>query len=186
MESLYCNLSFLLCFIAIIINHSFAQDDTSDNSLCSAINAYVAITNPLNLRMTLLSAQALFTPYRYYLESTSVVTLNNNDNNGCVSSSNLITTDVSNQIVLIWRNNGNCSEHSKVSILEQAGAVGVLIANDENGNYVEKIVDDNGVTMSTTIPSRMITQHDGSLIENYLESGSNNGTLLMEIGCLNI
>ena len=165
-----------------ILNFNFAQATSNDSSLCSATNAYVAITTA-GIENTLLSAQALFTPYTYQLDSTEVVLLNNNDENGCVNSSEIIT-DVENKIVMVWRG-GNCTEHSKVATLEQAGAVGILIANNKDVNYVESIPDDNHVILLTSIPTRMITEEDGTYIEDYINDGSINGTLTIEIGCLN-
>lgn len=172
--SLYLALSVLFC----VFNVNFSQETSDDSNLCSATNAYVAITTS-GIRNTLLSAQALFTPYTYQLDSTEVVLVDN----GCANASDISST-VEDKVAMVWRG-GNCSEHSKVATLEQAGAVAVLVANDRDVNYVETIADDNTVILSTTIPTRMITQEDGTYIEDYIESGSVNGTLEIEIGCLN-
>ncbi len=75
-----------------------------------------------------------------------------------------VVNDLTGQIALIDR--GNCTFESKVLAAEAAGAVGVLIANNQGGNppFMPG-------SASPTIPVMSITQSDGATIKTALLGG---------------
>lgn len=122
---------------------------------CSAIDAYVEIISTSNLinTTTLLTSQALFPPYRYYVPFTELVVLDSTVDDSCDQSG--ISTDISNKIVLAFESEGSCSNHEKVYVAEQNNAIAILIANNDLSGGVTTIIDDDSIT--TTIPMRSIT-----------------------------
>ena len=148
----------------------------AQNESCNAMNAYVQVTSPIDFSSpTILSAQALFSPYDYYVESTELVQLTNEDN---VCSGNLIT-DVTNKVVLIMPVNGNCSYVKRIYGAEINGAKAVLLGNDdeESGTVTpiinDKPTDNDGNVISTSIPARMIPYNSGSHLSLELEMDNN-------------
>jgi hypothetical protein len=79
---------------------------------------------------------------------------------------------ISGSIALIDR--GNCAFVSKVKNAQNAGAVGVVIANTSSG-----VIEMGGADATITIPSVMVSQADGNTIKGQLASGVN-GTLLLD------
>lgn len=75
------------------------------------------------------------------------------------------------KIALIRR--GTCTFVEKVKAAQDAGAVGVIMMNNAPGVPVAM----GGTDATITIPSTMISQSDGNLIEAALGSGVVNGTL---------
>ena len=139
----------------------------SSQSACSATDkSYVQVSSS-NASSTILSSQALFPPYTYYVPFTQLVTLSTTTDNICDPAG--ITTDISNKIVLIFEGIGNCSSHSKVYVAEQAGAIAVVLANNDISGEVVPVIDDDQVT--TTIPMRSIPRVDGISLRDDINSG---------------
>lgn len=130
---------------------------------------------------TILSAQALFEPYNYYVNPTELVTLTEDIDDIC--SGNL-ATDVRNKIVLIVPANGNCSAVKRVYGAEINGAKAVLIASDDvQTGSVEpiidsKLTDDDGTPIVTTIPTRMIPSNDADILSLEIELDANPSSLI--------
>ena len=139
----------------------------SSQSTCSAIDSYVQVMSSSNLTITLTSSQALFPPYTYSVPFTELVTLDSSNDNICDEAG--ITTDISDKIVLLFEEIGNCTSHYKVYVAEQHGAIAVLLANDDLSGEVITIIDDEQIT--TTIPMRSIPRADGIFLRDELESG---------------
>jgi len=82
-----------------------------------------------------------------------------------------VTNDLTGKIALVRR--GNCTFVLKVKNAQDAGAIGVIVMNNNPGEPIAM----GGTDPSITIPAVMITQADGDLIENALLSGPVNGSL---------
>ena len=78
-----------------------------------------------------------------------------------------ITNNLTGSIALV--NRGTCSFVSKVATAQQAGAIGVLITNNENIG----ISNMSGTDPSVTIPSLFISMAVGDSIKSELNSGVN-------------
>ena len=78
-----------------------------------------------------------------------------------------ITNNVSGKIVLIDR--GTCSFATKVKFAQDAGALGVLVAN--NVSSFPFTMSDDGTGASITIPSMMTSQSIGSNLKTDLAAG---------------
>jgi len=78
-----------------------------------------------------------------------------------------ITNDLSGRIALV--NRGTCSFVSKVATAQQAGAIGVLITNNENIG----ISNMSGTDPTVTIPSLFISKVVGDRIKSELNTGVN-------------
>jgi hypothetical protein len=89
---------------------------------------------------------------------------------GCSSLTN--AGSVTGKIALIDR--GTCTFVTKVKNAQNAGAVGVIIANNTSGT-----IQMGGADATITIPVLMISQADGSTIKGQLPSGVN-ATLLID------
>ncbi|RTY93963.1 PA domain-containing protein [Flavobacterium sp. GT3R68] len=81
------------------------------------------------------------------------------------------TAALAGKIALIRR--GSCPFVQKVKAAQDAGAVGVIMMNNAPGVPVAM----GGTDATITIPSTMISQSDGNLIEAALGSGTVNGAL---------
>lgn len=78
------------------------------------------------------------------------------------------------KIALIRR--GSCTFVFKVKAAQDAGAIGVIMMNDNRA--ITGMADDgSGVGASITIPSIMISEQDGNVIENAVIAGNVSGTL---------
>jgi len=91
-------------------------------------------------------------------------------NDGCSSLSNAAT--VSGKMALIDR--GACNFVVKVKNAQNAGAIGVIIANNVSGGVIQM----GGADATITIPSLMISLSDGSIIKGQLGAGVNASMLL--------
>ncbi|MDT4952349.1 MAG: hypothetical protein QOJ02_487 [Acidobacteriota bacterium] len=90
---------------------------------------------------------------------------------GCTA---ITSASVSGKIALIDR--GNCNFVSKVKNAQNAGAVGVIIADNTTGNPPPGMT---GTDSTIIIPTVSITQADGNTIKAQLSSGVN-ATLLLD------
>ena len=86
---------------------------------------------------------------------------------GCLSITNII----SGKIAVIDR--GTCAFVSKVLNAQAAGAIGVIIVN----NQPTGVFSMGGFDPSITIPSVMISQSDGTILKNALLSGTVNAAI---------
>ncbi|MDT5061462.1 MAG: hypothetical protein QOH63_1921, partial [Acidobacteriota bacterium] len=89
---------------------------------------------------------------------------------GCTA---ITSASVSGKIALIDR--GNCNFVSKVKNAQNAGAVGVIIADNTTGNPPPGMT---GTDSTIIIPTVSITQADGNTIKAQLSSGVNAALLL--------
>ncbi|MFS4482393.1 T9SS-dependent M36 family metallopeptidase [Hyunsoonleella sp. 2307UL5-6] len=101
---------------------------------------------------------------------------------GCVALVNAV--DVAGKIAVIRR--GNCAFTEKIQNAQDAGAIGVIVANhnnpDNDPNYREYI-NMYGVTDPViTIPSLFINFEDGETIINAINAGENVSATIVENG----
>lgn len=164
--------AFITSSIIFLYIFTYCINIVSSITNCSALTSYVQITSPSNLSQTLTSSQALFAPYSYYIPSTQLVKLNDSIDDICGNHGRGISSDISNKIVLIFESEGNCTNHFKVLQAQDANAIAVLLANNDNSGEVINIIDDNSLQdLETVIPMRSITLFDGNLLSNAISSG---------------
>jgi hypothetical protein len=96
-------------------------------------------------------------------------------NDGCAALTNAAAT--SGRLALIDR--GNCTFVVKVKNAQNAGAIGVIIANNVTGGVIQM----GGGDATITIPTLMISQADGTTLKGQLSSGLN-ATLLLDNSAL--
>jgi len=102
-----------------------------------------------------------------------------NDGNGTVTDAcQPIQNNVTGKIVLIDR--GTCTFESKVLRAQQAGAVGVLIANNQPAGL--PTMADDPATMGITIGSLGIGQADGNTLKTMLMNGTVNVSMSFVAG----
>jgi len=80
-------------------------------------------------------------------------------------------SEINGKIVLVRR--GSCTFVTKVKNAQDAGAIAVIVMNNNPGEPIAM----GGTDLTITIPAVMITQEAGDLIENTLESGTVNVSL---------
>ena len=85
-----------------------------------------------------------------------------------------ITNDVSGRIALVDR--GNCTFKSKTLRAQEAGAIGVIIANN-TGSTPPPLSNDSMITTPITIPTMGLTMADGATLRASLASGPVTTTL---------
>lgn len=90
---------------------------------------------------------------------------------GCSALTN--SGSIAGRIALIDR--GNCTFVTKVKNAQNAGSVGVIVANNTTG-----VIQMGGGDATITIPALMISQADGSTIKGQL-TGEVNVTLLLDV-----
>jgi hypothetical protein len=88
---------------------------------------------------------------------------------GCVALTNAAA--ISGKIALIRR--GSCTFVLKVKAAQDAGAIGVIMMNNIDGQPIPMGGDDPTIT----IPSVMISKADGDILEAAVNSGTVNGAL---------
>ena len=157
-------MSRLLYCIGINLLLSIQQISTEE---CSALSSYVQVTAPS--LQTVLSAHSLFPPYTYDVNSTELVTLDSTRDNIC---SGILSTDITNKIVLIMPDDGNCSYVERVYGAEINDAKAVILSSDDyESGSVESIIDDNtvdddGNVIETSIPVRIIPYNSASSLQS--------------------
>eukprot|EP01083_Nonionella_stella_P199339 731038_1 len=166
----------LVSFILFAIAHvGWSQD-------CSGMKSYVGIspTSQSILSGTINpSSQALFAPFVYSVPPTPLVTLNASKDDICNPNA-ILTSDISNNIVLLFTYVGDCSVQYKVTVAQQNNATAVLIANNMT-DEVFNFVDDNDMnSVATYIPARGISFGVGHTLSNELDSGKD---IYVEFGC---
>jgi hypothetical protein len=124
------------------------------------------VNSPLNLAGSYQSNEATFGPrVRNVAVTGEVVLVDDDDNpstNGSLACGLLLNpAKYSNKIVLIER--GTCNFTTKVKNAQNAGAIGVIVANNQAG-FISMGGSDNTIT----IPSVSINQADGELFKTAL------------------
>eukprot|EP01083_Nonionella_stella_P291318 991314_1 len=142
---------------------------------CSAMDSYIRISSDI-IDTTILSSQALFPPYTYYIPSTPIIMLNTNDN-PCDATQ--ITTNITNKILLVYTSD-KCSDYQKTYVAQQKGAIGVLIVISTD-NTVSTIPGDS--TSNSTIPTRGISYARADNIQRQLQVPETAGIVYVEFGC---
>jgi hypothetical protein len=128
-------------------------------------------TSVLNIQPQNLSPQsqaASFGASAYNVTAQLILAIDGggaNPNDACSADQN----NVSGKIALIDRG-GGCTFESKVQRAQTAGAVGVLIANN-NGNGLPSMADDPNIN-NVTLPSLGISQADGNTLKASLSGGT--------------
>ena len=133
------------------------------NSPGSIAGDYVCYpTNPANFGV------AVTTPI-----TANIVLVNDGSGTPTLACSGTITnaSAISGKIALIRR--GSCTFVEKVKLAQDAGAIGVIMMNNVPGQPIPM----GGTDASITIPSIMISQENGNIIETAVNSGTVNGTL---------
>jgi large repetitive protein len=121
-------------------------------------DADVDITAPAELAGPLQFSLAAFGPTSFELTREVVLSIDSggtSTSDGCEA----ITNDVVNKLALIDR--GNCAFVVKVKNAQNAGAAGVVVANNVAGSTITM----GGTDATITIPSVMVTQADGVRIK---------------------
>ena len=121
------------------------------------------------------ASSAGFGPGNYNVSGTVVLvdTGKPSPTDGC----NPIVNAVTGKVALIDR--GNCTFKQKVVNAQAAGAIAVLIADNQAGNAPPQIADGLPAT-PVTIPSQGITQAAGNTIKAALGNGAVTATLLQQ------
>lgn len=123
---------------------------------------------PLGLKPSSLGSAA-FGPTNFDLAATSVVLMN--DGSGTVSDGcQPPVVSVAGKVVAIDR--GTCTFELKALTAQTAGAVGVIIMNNQGGTAVIQMADDANTPNNVTIPVLSITQNDGSTLKTALASAA--------------
>ncbi len=126
-------------------------------------------TSTLNIQPINLSPQnqaAAFGAASYNISGQLILAIDGQGTPNDICSA--ITNNVAGKIALIDR--GMCTFESKVKRAQTAGAIGVLIANNNN-NGLPAMTDDPNTT-GVTIPSLGISQADGNTLKNQLTQGA--------------
>ena len=98
-----------------------------------------------------------------------------NDGNGTVTDAcQAITNNVAGKIVIIDR--GTCNFKQKTVNAQTAGAVGVIIA-DNQAAATPPFLGDGNPNVPVTIPSVSVTMADGNALKQALMGGAVNGTI---------
>ncbi|MBZ0238918.1 MAG: M36 family metallopeptidase, partial [Deltaproteobacteria bacterium] len=85
-----------------------------------------------------------------------------------------ITSDVAGKIALVDR--GNCTFKSKTLRAQEAGAIGVIIANN-TGSTPPSLANDSMITTPITIPTMGLSMADGATLRTSLAGGTVTTTL---------
>jgi large repetitive protein len=97
-------------------------------------------------------------------------------NDGCTA----LTNDVTGKIVLVDR--GNCSFKLKALNIQDAGGVGMILANNAAGAPPPGLGNDATIPTSPTIGSLSVTLEEGNQIKAELGAGEVTGTLHRLVG----
>lgn len=86
-----------------------------------------------------------------------------------------ITNNINNRIALIDR--GNCSFERKALNAQNAGATGVIIADNQNNAQPPPMGDDQNINTPITIPILSVTQAAGNILKQGIQGGNVNATM---------
>lgn len=152
-----------------------APDLARSANICTTNTAspWVAIRGPAAISGTYAAGAANFGAVLDSDGLTGTVTMAN-PADGCLALAN--TAEISGTIALIDR--GTCSFALKVKNAQDAGATGVIVANNQAG-----MTNMNGSDASIVIPSLLVDQTTGALIKNQLgQSETVTGNLYIGFG----
>lgn len=132
----------------------------------------LTINSPAGIAGAYSTAEAAFGPGVPSTPLTADIVLVIDSTNSADACSPITNAgDLAGKIALIDR--GNCNFTTKVQFCQDAGAVAVIIAN----NQATAIFSPGGNGAGITIPAIMISQADGNSIKTELANGPVNGTL---------
>lgn len=97
-----------------------------------------------------------------------------NDGSGTVTDACQALTGVTGKIVLVDR--GTCSFKTKALNAQQAGAVGIIVANNAVSATPPSLGDDTSITTAITIGVLSVTKDDGTTLKGDLAGGTVNTT----------
>jgi len=138
------------------------------------------VTAPASIASTYLAGQAAFGP----LLTTAGVTQQvmpagstTTDMLACTPFSGLNALAVNGKIALVDR--GTCSFKTKTLNAQNAGAAGVILANNVAGSPPPGLGDDATITTPITIPTISVTQADGNTLKSALLTRSRKASALV-------
>lgn len=122
------------------------------------------------------TGSASFGPSNFHVEGEVVLA-----NDGVDTGSDACTPlpAVTGKIVIVDR--GVCTFKTKTLMVQNAGGIGVILANNAPGTP-PGLADDATITTPITIPTMSITQADGTQLKTDLGAGTVNATLHREVG----
>lgn len=143
----------------------------------AGMDSSLTINSPLSIAGVYLNALAGFGPELPAEPITTDLVLANDGvdpvNNGCEPLLN--AGDVAGRIVVVDR--GQCTFVTKVQLMQDLGALAVIVVNNVPGSPIAMGGTDGG---TITIPSVMISQADGLIIKQAMAIGTVNATLAGE------
>ncbi len=143
----------------------------------AGMDSSLTINSPLSIAGVYLNALAGFGPELPAEPITTDLVLANDGvdpvNNGCEPLLN--AGDVAGRIVVVDR--GQCTFVTKVQLMQDLGALAVIVVNNVPGSPIAMGGTDGG---TITIPSVMISQADGLIIKQAMATGTVNATLAGE------
>ena len=89
-------------------------------------------------------------------------------------------TPATGKIVLVDR--GNCSYKTKALNVQNAGGVGILIANNITSSFPPSMGDDSTISTAITIPALSILQSEGAVLRADAAAGAVPVTMRREVG----
>jgi hypothetical protein len=133
----------------------------------------VSVLPPSDIAGDYFTATGTFGPQSFDVTAEVVLATDNtgNRNDGCQVLTN---TNLAGKFALIDR--GTCTNPAKVKNAQNAGAIGVILANNASGPPPAV----TGTDATVTIPVLAITQSDGARIKTQLATGTVTARLLRE------
>lgn len=122
---------------------------------------------PLGLKPSSLGTGA-FGPTNFDLAATPLVLMNDGSGTTSDGCQTVPAGTYSGKVVAIDR--GTCTFELKTLQAQNAGAVGVIIMNNQGGTTVIQMADDANTPNNVTIPVLSITQNDGTTLKTALAS----------------
>jgi PKD repeat protein len=134
------------------------------------LGSYLTINSPSSIAGIYTSAVSAFGPQLTPVPITGqVIEMNDGSSNPTLGCGNSID-DLTGKIVLVDR--GTCPFVDKVFNAQLAGAIGVIVVNNQAGSAFSM----GGINPDITIPALMVSQADGEIIRAAL-SGNVNATI---------
>lgn len=123
---------------------------------------------------------AAFGPVSFTATGELVLAVDGADapNDGCTA----LTNNVTGKIVIVDR--GSCTFKTKALNIQNAGGLGVILANNAAGTVPPGLADDATITTPITIGTLSVTQAEGAQIKTELAAGPVNVTVLRNVGPL--
>jgi large repetitive protein len=121
---------------------------------------------------------ASFGPSNFDLTGTLIVGDDGagvNPTDGCTAFANTVTG----KIVVVDR--GNCTFKTKALNIQNAGGIGMLLANNQTTTTPPGMGEDATITTTITIPSLSVTMAEGATIKSEIAAGSVSATLHRQV-----